>query len=87
MASVHSFKKGDVVTIFQMSPSKGLFIEGDALIVKVLPVTDEHYKVRFYRKSNGQIERESYERFVDRDGQSDPVAYVREFNRKIGVAA
>lgn len=83
---VHSFKAGDVVTIFQMHPRKGLMIEGKATIVKLIPGVDEHYMVRFPgARSLG--ESETYERFVDRDGQTDPNAYIVEFNKRIGYAA
>jgi hypothetical protein len=86
MPSVHSFKKGDVVTIFQMNPSKGLLIEGKAVIARPVADVDESYMVRFYGR-NGKVEREQYQRFVDRGGQTDPAAYIREFNIKIGYAA
>lgn len=83
----HLFKKGDVVNIFQMSASKGLMIEGRATVAKPIGnPQDEHYMVRFHRK-NGELESGSYERFIDRDGQSDPQSYIAEFNKKIGYAA
>jgi hypothetical protein len=84
MTRYHTFKKGDVVTVFQCGPAKGLEIEGNALIVSVIENMDERYMVRFYRKSNGKLERETYERFIDRDGQANPTAYMREFNAKCG---
>lgn len=78
----HHFDRGDIVTIFQMSPSKGLFIEGKAAIVSRVADVDEQYNVRFLNEV-----REVYERFVDRQGQKNPEQYVRDFNRKIGIAA
>lgn len=80
--SEHKFKAGDVVTIFQMHPRKGLLIEGKAKIVRRVPDVDEQYEVRFLSEPG-----EVYERFVDTWGQDNPEKYVREFNAKIGVAA
>lgn len=76
----HNFKKGEVVTIFQMS-HKGLMIEGDALIEKVI-AGEDRYVVRFYRKSNGQLERDKFERYADPNGQADPVDYVKQVNEQ-----
>jgi hypothetical protein len=45
--AVHSFDLGDIVTIFQMSPGKGLMIEGPAAIVEIVDDVDEQYVVRF----------------------------------------
>jgi hypothetical protein len=81
------WKKGDTVTIYQLSPSKGLLVEGRATVAKVLDASMEHYMVRFHRK-DGTVERESYERFIDRDGQTgDPQDYIKAFNAKLGIAA
>lgn len=80
------WKKGDVVTIYQISPREGLFVEGKATVVKPLDIRMEHYMVRFHRK-DGKPEREAYERFIDRDGQADPQAYIKEFNARCGFAA
>lgn len=80
------WKKGDDVNIFQLSMLKGLELEGRAKVVKALGGWNEHYMVRFYRK-DGKLERESYERFIDRDGQADPAAYIVEFNKRIGHVA
>ena len=84
------FKKGDVVNIFQMSMSKGLLFEGRATVVKPLDASDEyhpHYMVRFHGKNGKPALGEEYERFIDRDGQANPQAYICEFNKKIGYAA
>lgn len=81
------FKKGDVVTIFQMSPSKGLLVEGKATIVRPLSPSDEHYMVRFFDKSGRPEPGEGYERFIDREGQDNPQAYIKAFNKRIGYAA
>lgn len=81
------WKNGDVVNIFQMSSSKGLLLEGRATVVKPTgDGGDEHYMVCFHGK-DGKPERESYERFIDRDGQDDAAAYIREFSKRIGFAA
>jgi len=79
---MHTFKGGKKVTVFQMSPSKGLFIEGTAKIIGRVVDVDEYYDVVFDNEPG-----EVYQRFVDRDGQLHPDGYVVEFNRKIGVAA
>jgi len=79
--TMHTFKVGDEITIFQMSPSKGLFIEGAATIRKLINDVDEHYLVEFTTEPG-----ETYERFVDRDGQDNPPRYIREFNKKTGYA-
>lgn len=78
----HRYKADDIVTIFQMSPSKGLFIEGKAIIRKRVPGVDEQYVVTFITEPL-----ETYERFVDCWGQSNPKKYVRDFNTKIGKVA
>lgn len=78
----HTFKVGDEVTIFQMSASKGLLIEGAATVRKRIKDIDEQYLVSFVGEPS-----ETYERFIDRDGQENPPKYVREFNVKIGKAA
>lgn len=80
------WKKGDVVNIFQLSGHKGLELEGRATVVKALGGWNEHYMVRFHRK-DGKIEREAYERFIDRDGQTDAAAYIAVFNKRIGFEA
>lgn len=79
---MHAFKADDIVTVFQMSPAKGLFIEGKAVIRKRVDDVDEQYVVTFISEPN-----EQYERFVDRQGQSNPKQYVIDFNKKIGKAA
>jgi hypothetical protein len=75
----HHFDLGDIVTIFQMSPANGLFIEGTAAIVERVADVDEQYVVRFRNEQD-----ETYERFVDWQGQENPEQYVKDFNRKIG---
>lgn len=77
--TTHHYDLGEYVTIFQMHPSKGLLIEGRAAIVEIVEDVDEQYVVRFENEQD-----ETYERFVDWQGQESPAAYVREFNRKIG---
>lgn len=79
---MHAFKADDIVTVFQMSPAKGLMIEGKAVIRKRVDDVDEQYVVTFINEPN-----EEYERFVDRQGQGNPTKYVQEFNRRIGKAA
>ena len=80
--TIHSFKVGDEVTIFQMHPSKGLVIEGAATVRKRVKDVDEQYLVEFTTEA-----KETYERFIGREGQENPPKYVREFNKRIGKAA
>lgn len=80
MTLKHSFDLGEVVTVFQMSPSKGLLIEGRAYITD-LEDMDEYYGVRF----PGDEDRTVYTRFVDVEGQADPVQYVIDTNKKLGI--
>ena len=63
--AVHSFDLGDIVTIFQMSPGKGLMIEGPAAIVEIVDDVDEQYVVRFRNELD-----ETYERFVGKGLQA-----------------
>ena len=63
----HQYKAGDVVTVFQITPSKALVIEGKATIRKRVAEVDEQYKDEFDHKPGS-----TYERFVDSWGQNDP---------------
>ena len=73
----HQYKAGDVVTIFQISPSKELVIEGKATIRKKVADVDEQYRVEFANKPGVTVER-----FVDSCGQDDPEKYLQDFNRR-----
>jgi hypothetical protein len=66
----HQYKAGDLVTVFQISASNELVIEGKATIRKRVADVDEQYRV------------ETYERFIDSWGQDDPEKYVQDFNRR-----
>lgn len=80
---MRKFKGGDKVYVFQMSPSKGLFIEGRATVVGRKPdYPESYYDVRFDNEPEN-----TYQRFLDAEGQLHPDGYVREFNKRIGVAA
>jgi hypothetical protein len=68
---------GDVVTVFQISPSNELVIEGKATIRKSVADVDEQYRVEFANKPGV-----TYERFVDNWGQDDPEKYIQDFNRR-----
>jgi hypothetical protein len=74
-----------------MSPSKGLFIEGNATVHSLLGSSaDEYYMVHFHSDEKHHQRLTScpkYERFIDREGQDDPEAYIKAFNKKIGYAA
>lgn len=80
MPLLHSFNLGDRVRIYQMHPSRGLLFEGMASVVE-LEDADEYYLVRFDNEPD-----ETYQRFVDRDGQDqdEPAQYIAEFNKRIG---
>jgi hypothetical protein len=80
MNTVHSFDAGERVWVFQMSHSKGLFLEGRATIVRRVDDVDEQYIVRF-----DEEKAETYERFIDREGQENPQQYIREMNNKLGL--
>jgi len=87
--AVHSFDLGETVTVFQMSPAKGLLIEGLATIVNLVDGVDEYYEVRFKSDLEDYVkvkDSPTYQRFLDREGSNcdDPRKYLREFNRKIG---
>ena len=73
----HQYKAGDVVTIFQISQSKKLVIEGKATVRKRVIDVDEQYRVEFVSKLGM-----TYDRFVDTWGQDDPVQYLHDFNRR-----
>ena len=72
----HQYKASDVVTVFHISPSKELVIEGKATIRKRVAEVDEHYRVEFANKPGA-----TYQRFVDSWGQDDPEKYLQDFNR------
>ena len=73
----HQYNAGDVVTVFQISPSNELVIEGKATIRKRVAEVDEQYRVEFANKPGV-----TYVRFVDSWGQDDPEKYVQDFNRR-----
>ena len=73
----HQYKAGDVVTVFQISASNELVIEGKATIRKRVADVDEQYRVEFANKPGV-----TYERFIDSWGQDDPEKYVQDFNRR-----
>ena len=73
----HQYKAGDVVTVFQLSASKELAIEGKATIRKRVAEVDEQYRVEFANKPGM-----THVRFVDSWGQDDPEKYVQDFNRR-----
>jgi hypothetical protein len=56
----HQYKSGDVATVFQISASNELVIEGKATIRKRVADVDEQYRVEFANKPSV-----TYERFVD----------------------
>jgi hypothetical protein len=76
-AMSHQYKAGDVVTVFQISASKELVIEGKATIRKRVVDVDEQYRVEFANKPGV-----TYQRFIDSWGQDDPERYVQDFNRR-----
>jgi hypothetical protein len=73
----HQYKAGDVVMVFQISPSNELVIEGKATIHKRVADVNEQYRVEFANKPGVTVER-----FVDSWGQDNPEKYVQDFNRR-----
>jgi len=73
----HQYKAGDVVTVFQLSASKELVIEGKATIRKRVADVDGQYRVEFANKPGM-----THVRFIDSWGQDDPEKYVQDFNRR-----
>ena len=73
----HQYKSGDVVTVFQISPTNELVIEGKATVRTKVAEVDEYYRVEFDDKPGV-----TYQRFVDSWGQDDPEKYVQDFNRR-----
>lgn len=72
--TMHTFKAGAVVTVFNQTLSGKFFAEGRALVLRRIADTDEQYRVRF-EKSGDEVER-----FVDPAGQEDPAAFVKRLN-------
>ena len=66
-----------MVTVFQISESNELVIEGKATIRKRVADVDEQYRVEFVNKPGM-----TYERFIDNWGQDDPEKYIQNFNRR-----
>jgi hypothetical protein len=73
---MHSFKRGDYVTVFNCLFDGKTIIEGHGQIVKRVKDMDEQYHVRFDGDDNTVI------RFVDPRGQSNPEAHVAELNAR-----
>ena len=82
---MHTFKKGDRVTIFGMTMGGKFIIEGRAIVLSRCKAIDEQYRVRFLRDGKPSLG-EEYDRFVDPAGQGDPDAWVRKINEKINEA-
>lgn len=76
---MHTYKKGDIVTVFCMSWNREIIVEGKARILRTLN-TDERYQVQFLDQKGKPVLGEKYERFVDPNGQADPVAYLADLN-------
>ena len=80
--SVHRHDAGERVWIYQMHASKGLLLEGRATVVSRVDDVDEQYVVRFDNEPN-----ETYEQFIDREGQEvEPAVYIASFNKRIGYS-
>ena len=73
----HQYKSGDVVTVFQISPTNELVIEGKATVRTKVAEVDEYYRVEFDDKPGV-----THQRFIDSWGQDDPEKYVQDFNRR-----
>lgn len=87
----HSFKCGDVVSIFNCTMGGRFIIEGRATIVGIVEDVDEQYRVRFHGTDKTTRDAplgDVYERFVDPDGQSNPTGHIARLNvRRAGVAS
>lgn len=66
---MHSFAKGETVTVFNITMGGRFIIEGRATIVRQVKGIDEQYVVAF---PNG----DRVQRFVDPFGQADPEQHL-----------
>ena len=81
-----TFGIDEVVTIFVMSASGKMTIEGRATIIRRADDAGR-YKVRFQSGIDGYDNVDDHpiwDRFIDPWGQENPEAYCREFNKRIG---
>jgi hypothetical protein len=73
-AMPHQYNAGDVVTVFQISPSNELVIEGKATIRKRVAEVDEHYDQHQFIV-HGQL------------GKSDPVFFAsHNCQKRLGIS-
>lgn len=79
MPQMHSFTKGQTVTVLNQTWGGKVIIEGQAKIVRPVRDVDEQYLVQFMRDGRPQLG-EKYERFIDPAAQADPEAYVAKLN-------
>ncbi len=70
---MHSFKKGDTVYVINCTIGGMFFVEGQAIIKRIVPNIDEQYVVDFGDKMPVQ-------RFVDPRAQGQPVTFVERLN-------
>ena len=73
---MHSFKKGDTVTLINQTMSGRFILEGEAVILSPINGTNERYTVKFGRGNYS----DTVERFVDPSAQADPAAFVARLN-------
>jgi hypothetical protein len=76
---MHTFKKGNIVTVYNQTWGGSFIIEGKATILRPIRGVDEQYLVRFMRHGKPSLG-EEYERFIDPLGQNEPQAYLTKLN-------
>jgi hypothetical protein len=76
MNELHNFKVGDRITVFNRTLGGKFIIEGNAEITKVHSEREDYYQVRFLRELS------QYHRYVDPNGQENPLAYLEMLNQE-----
>lgn len=79
----HAFKKGDRVAILNNTLGGRCFVEGFAVVKKLLD-TDDYYTVQFEPKDR-QEEGDTYDRFAFKQHQKHPEAFAHELNKRLGL--
>lgn len=73
----NTFKKGEIVTIYNMGFKDKFFIEGKAKIIS--QISDNRYKVKFLNIDSTK----TYERYVEGgEAQSNPHQYLLSLNKQ-----
>jgi hypothetical protein len=80
MTERHNFDLGDIVTVFNATPSGKFVIEGRAAVVKI-EKPEDMYRVRFL--DDQEQGRHIWLRYVDPNGQENPEAHLTRLNGSI----